>query len=464
MQETEAIANAPPLTMGDTTRRGLYPLVKRGFDIVFASIGLVALGAFGAVLAVAIKLSDGGPVFYRQRRVGLHGRPFSILKFRTMVVDADRRGPAVTQEKDPRITRIGRFLRRTKLDELPQLWNVLTGVMSFVGPRPEVPRYVDRYTPEQRQLLKFKPGITDLATLVFRDEETLLRGAKNVEEFYVAHCIPRKFKLNLQYAGRANLIEDVLIILETLCPYWLGVACGYALALGTSLWLAHQLRFEFQVPPSEQAALTGRALLIVPLQLLCLVWRRQMVGLLSYFDLQEMHRLASGLGLAACIQLVLWFVTDGDLMPARSIVVINTILAFVILAGTRTFLRNVREARASRAREAADAPGILRIGIVGAGELGAWLARQLNTRQKGRRRVEAFFDDDPNKWNKRLCDIPVIGMPECILDGSWTGQLDEVILAIPGATSERTNQITAILGSASIRARTMPSLDEILTR
>lgn len=443
--------------------RRLYPVLKRLFDITCAFLGLVVLMPFGILIAFIVKLGDWGPVLYRQRRVGQHGKPFDIVKFRTMVVGAEKLGPSVTREEDPRITRIGRLLRKTKLDELPQLWNVLVGNMSFVGPRPEVPRYVERYTPEQRQLLNYKPGITDLATLVFRDEETLLRGATDVEEFYVKHCIPRKFRLNLQYAERANVVEDVFIILETLCPYWLSVVCTYVLALAFSLWLSYHMRFDFTVPEKEIVLMKRMGLFIIPVQLALLMWRRQFVGLLSYFDLPEMRQLASGLGLAALIQMLAWFITDGALMPPRSVIVMNFVIAFVVIGGTRMILRMLRETRSTRERRAVSRGGTLRVGIVGAGELGSWLAHEINFRHKGGRQVEAFFDDDPDKWQKELQGVRVVGMPECIADGSWSDKLDEVIVALPTATPERLKQIKSILGSANIRARTMPSLEQILS-
>src|SRR5579863_1302692 len=141
---------------------------KRLFDMFFAAFGLVIFSPVMLIAALLIKLEDRGPVMYRQRRVGKDGQPFTILKFRSMVVDADKAGALVTRHGDKRTTRAGRVLRKFKLDELPQLWNVLVGEMSFVGPRPEVPRYVDRYTTEQREILKLKPGITDMATVLFR--------------------------------------------------------------------------------------------------------------------------------------------------------------------------------------------------------------------------------------------------------------------------------------------------------
>jgi len=188
--------------------------MKRLFDITFSFLGLLVLCPLFAVLAVAIKASDGGTVFFRQERVGQGGKRFRILKFRSMVVNAERMGLSVTRDGDPRITRIGRFMRKTKLDELPQLWNVLVGEMSFVGPRPEVPRYVERYTEEQRKVLALKPGITDPAALAFRDEEQLLRGAEDMERFYVEYCVPKKVGLSLAYAERGGVWEDLGVIVR----------------------------------------------------------------------------------------------------------------------------------------------------------------------------------------------------------------------------------------------------------
>jgi lipopolysaccharide/colanic/teichoic acid biosynthesis glycosyltransferase len=193
-----------------------YPRAKRIYDVVFAAAGLAALSPLLLLIAIAVKCGDRGPVFYRQQRVGLFGKRFWIWKFRTMVVNADKIGLSVTKDGDARITPIGRLLRKTKLDELPQLWNVVRGDMSLVGPRPEVPRYVERYTEEQRQILGLKPGITDLASLEFSNEEEILSAASNVEEYYVGYCVPRKIELNRIYAERASIWQDTVLILKTL--------------------------------------------------------------------------------------------------------------------------------------------------------------------------------------------------------------------------------------------------------
>jgi lipopolysaccharide/colanic/teichoic acid biosynthesis glycosyltransferase len=189
---------------------------KRLFDIICAGGGLVIVSPALLLIAILVKLSDHGPILFKQQRVGGGGRLFWILKFRTMVANAERLGLSVTKAGDPRITRLGRFLRKSKLDELPQLWNVWRGDMSFVGPRPEVPGYVAKYSKQQKRVLRLKPGITDLATLEFRNEEELLQTAPDPERFYLDYCIPRKIELNLAYAENASLWKDIRIILQTL--------------------------------------------------------------------------------------------------------------------------------------------------------------------------------------------------------------------------------------------------------
>ncbi len=189
---------------------------KRVFDLFWTIPGLVVLSPLFGVIALWIKLDDGGPVFFRQERVGQNGQLFRIWKFRTMVVDAEKRGRPLTVGRDPRITRAGYRLRRYKLDELPQLLNVLRGEMSLVGPRPEVPRYVALYTPEQRRVLDLMPGITDPASIRYRHENELLSQAEDPEKVYVEEIMPEKIRINLDYAQRATIWSDFWVILQTL--------------------------------------------------------------------------------------------------------------------------------------------------------------------------------------------------------------------------------------------------------
>jgi lipopolysaccharide/colanic/teichoic acid biosynthesis glycosyltransferase len=188
---------------------------KRALDVLGAAAGLAVLWPALLLIAVLVRLQDGGPAFFRQERVGLGGKPFRMWKFRTMVPRADRLGAQLTVGRDPRITPIGHWLRKLKLDELPQLLNVLAGEMSLVGPRPEVERYVAMYTPEQRRILRLVPGITDPASIRYRDESEVLGRAQDPERLYVEEIMPEKIRLNLEYAARATALSDLGVILGT---------------------------------------------------------------------------------------------------------------------------------------------------------------------------------------------------------------------------------------------------------
>ncbi len=426
---------------------------KRLYDVLLSAGGLAVLSPLFLAIAALIKLADGGAVFYRQLRVGLHGQPFYIWKFRTMVPDADRSGPLVTRDSDARITWIGRILRKTKLDELPQLWNVLKGEMSLVGPRPEVSKYVERYTPEQRRILNLKPGITDLASVHFRNEELLLKNADDLEEFYVRHCLPRKVQLNLEYAARATLLRDTWIILQTICPYWICLLSVYSLVLGLSFWLSCELVYDFTLPPGLRDDFAGAMMAVVAVQLGTLIWRKQCKGLLSYFSLPELRQVVLAFGFACLLMLGLWVLTHRAWLP-RNLILVDSLFSFCALCGFRLLLRFWRE-RASANDAASDSPPV-RVGIVGAGRTGSQLVRELMAGTPFGRTVVAFFDDDCQKWHKRIHEIPVVGMPECLLDG-WAGRLDEVIIATPNAPPSRIREIRRLLQEIGLRTFAAPS-------
>ncbi len=188
-------------------------MVKRLLDVTAALIGLLVLAPIFVVIAILIRLDSPGPVFFNGKRVGQYGKIFDILKFRSMVSDAPQRGAAITSQDDPRITRIGKVLRKTKVDELPSLVNVLKGEMSLVGPRPEAPYWVERYTPQQRAVLNVKPGITGLAQVKYRHEEALLRTA-DLETTY-PRIMNDKLSIDLGYVENQSLVLDLRILLET---------------------------------------------------------------------------------------------------------------------------------------------------------------------------------------------------------------------------------------------------------
>ncbi len=189
--------------------------MKRIFDILFSLIVLAVFLPFGIVIALIILLTSKGGVFYVQKRIGRHEKPFGLLKFRTMRKDADKLGKLTVGMRDPRITGIGYFLRKYKLDEFPQFINVLLGSMSVVGPRPEVKEYVDLYTPAQKQVLNVKPGITDYASLEYFEENELLGKSTDPRKTYIEEVMPAKLELNKKYASNPSLGQDVKIVWKT---------------------------------------------------------------------------------------------------------------------------------------------------------------------------------------------------------------------------------------------------------
>ena len=190
--------------------------IKRIFDFIASFVGLILLSPLFLIVAFLIKKEDGGSIFFRQTRVGQNGKFFKIYKFRTMVENAENLGAQVTKGDDPRITRIGKVLRKYKIDELPQLINVLKGEMSLVGPRPEVPKYVEAFKEDYKEILKVKPGITDYASLEYKDENELLKNINNPEEIYLKQILPEKIKYYKRYIKDISFWTDLKLIFRTI--------------------------------------------------------------------------------------------------------------------------------------------------------------------------------------------------------------------------------------------------------
>lgn len=188
--------------------------MKRSFDVILSGIGILIFLPFGLLIALFIKCDSRGPVFFKQKRVGLNGKLFDLIKFRTM--KCHMTGLKITSADDPRVTRVGKYLRKWKIDEIPQLINTIKGDMSLVGPRPEVPDYIQFYDTEQLKVLSVRPGITDLASIKYRNESLLFKEVENVNEYYVNNIMPDKIKLNLEYVNGRSLFSDISLILKTI--------------------------------------------------------------------------------------------------------------------------------------------------------------------------------------------------------------------------------------------------------
>ena len=191
-------------------------MLKRFFDLILSLMGLLITVPILFLITILIKISSSGPVFYKQVRVGKNNKDFEIFKFRTMHVNADKNGLLTIGGRDPRVTSIGYYLRKFKLDELPQLINVFKGDMSFVGPRPEVRQFVNLYSEIQKKVLNVKPGITDLASIEFRNENEILSKEEDPKQYYIDYIMPKKLEINLKYINQRNLLKDFVVIIKTI--------------------------------------------------------------------------------------------------------------------------------------------------------------------------------------------------------------------------------------------------------
>jgi len=197
-------------------------MIKRIFDFIFSLLLILILSPFLLLISIMIAADSKGGIFFIQKRVGKNNRDFNIFKFRTMHIGSDKKGLLTVGRKDERITRTGLFLRKYKLDELPQLFNVLTGNMSFVGPRPEVRKYVEKYNAEQLKVLNMKPGITDFASIDYSNENEILAQSSSPEDAYINTIMPAKLELNLKYIREQSFLTDIKIILKTIGKVFLG--------------------------------------------------------------------------------------------------------------------------------------------------------------------------------------------------------------------------------------------------
>ncbi len=215
MANSTSFGDSTTAGAGLPRRRPVYAALKRIFDVTAASAGLALTAPLLIIAAVAVRLDSPGPVFFLQERMGRNFHSFRIYKFRTMVVDAQRRGGQITAGADPRITRVGRWLRQLKIDELPQLLNVVRGDMSLVGPRPEVPRYVEMFRDEYASVLSVRPGITDPASVKYRDEAAMLAASADPEAEYIGRILPDKLAITQAYVARATFWSDLAVLLRT---------------------------------------------------------------------------------------------------------------------------------------------------------------------------------------------------------------------------------------------------------
>lgn len=465
--------------------------MKRAVDICLASLGLIILLPLLAIIALLIKLDSPGPVIFRQIRVGQGFRLFSIRKFRTMVMNDLTDGPLLTIGRDRRITRVGHVLRGLKLDELPQLWNVLVGDMSLVGPRPEVPRYVERARSEFAEVLVVRPGITDLASLKYIDEAAILATSSNPEEEYQYKVLPEKLRLAKLYVRHMSLRLDFAIIIQTLLhiaklPFvvltlpelkavvevsvaspWTGLSSFITkwrrpiiviVDVGLIVlanYLAFFLRYDGNIPQSEHNVFEQTVLGLVAVRGIAFALYGLNEGLWRYTSLWDLQSILKGV-LVSTVAFVGWvYWVMGIYSYPRSIFAIDAILIVGFLAGTRLSSRVLRDKVVFQKRR--------RVLVIGAGDSGERVVREMKTRSIFNCHPIGLVDDNRLLLNQRIHGVRVLGGMQDIPKLMEALKPEVVVVAVPSPTPEFLRDLVIKLEPYDVSIKTLPGKEELLT-
>ncbi len=465
-------------------------MITRVLDFIFAAVALVILAPLFVLVALAIKWDSRGPVFFSQLRVGRNLNPFHIHKFRTMVANAAAIGKPITVAGDSRITRVGRLLRRFKIDELPQLVNVLKGEMSLVGPRPEVPRYVELHRDDYAEILRVRPGLTDLASLQFINEAEVLAFADNADREYEERILPEKIRLQKLYARHASVWLDASIVLQTLLRIlgvplvllripesdpqlsrhnatavrlthlilrWrrpVVVLLDFCLIVAAN-YIAFWLRFDGAIPETEtQLFLTALPwVLLIRGAGFALFGLNQ--GLWRYTSLWDLKNILGGVCLSSVVLAAIVYGAMGLSGYPRSILAIDSLLLIGFVTGVRLPFRLLREKSLPR--------GEKRVLIVGAGDTGERIVREMRTNKSFKYEPIGFIDDDISALHQRIHGVKVLGMREDLARILAEKQPDEVVLALRNAAPSVLREMISLLASFKVAIKTVPSLEELMT-
>lgn len=465
--------------------------MKRTCDICLAALGLIILSPLLAVIALLIKFDSPGPVIFRQIRVGQGFRPFAIRKFRTMVANDLTNGPLLTIGQDCRITRFGHVLRGLKLDELPQLWNVLVGDMSFVGPRPEVPRYVEQARAEFAEVLAVRPGITDLASLKYIDESAILAASSNPEEEYQHKVLPEKLRLAKLYVRHMSLRLDFAIIIQTLLHIaklplvvltlpelkaavevsvdspWTGLSSFITrwrrplivvIDVGLIIlanYLAFFLRYDGNIPQSEHNVFEQTVLGLVAVRGIAFALYGLNEGLWRYTSLWDLQNILKGV-LVSTVAFIGWvYWVMGIHSYPRSIFAIDAILIVGFLAGMRLSSRVLRDKVVFQKRR--------RVLVIGAGDSGERVVREMKTRSVFNCHPIGLVDENGLLLNQRIHGVRVLGGMQDIPKLMESLKPEVVVVAVPNPTPEFLRDLVIKLEPFDVSIKTLPGKEELLT-
>ena len=446
-------------------------MAKRVFDIIFSALGLLILAPFLLGIAVWIRLTSRGPALFRQVRAGRDGREFFLIKFRTMVADAPRMGLQLTVAGDPRITPIGRVLRSAKLDELPQLWNVLIGDMSLVGPRPEVPKYVAMYDAEQRRVLSVRPGITDYASITYFDENLLLSKSADPEGTNIGEVMPHKLRLNMQYLQRRSMVEDVRVILATLLIALIRVFGRFgravqvladATVVAAAFLLAFALRFDFDPPDLFRKQL----ILLLPYTVLARLLMNVVFGvyrtLWRYVSIYEVFRFAKSVGAVTAVLLAFRLVQPENpyYRVPMSVILFEGVLSFLGMVGVRFLRRWLHETTSVSPVPAVTLEKTI---VIGAGDNGRAIAHEIRLRPTLGLSVVGFLDDDPDKRGLEIDGRKVLGSLDDMEEVQGRTGFSKALLSIADLPLQMRVEITERCARRGAGVLVLPGASQLIS-
>jgi lipopolysaccharide/colanic/teichoic acid biosynthesis glycosyltransferase len=432
-------------------------MIKRTFDIVLALLGLILLCPFFLAAAILIKLDSKGPVFFRQVRVGKNGTPFEMLKFRTMMESMHWAGPPVAPRNDPRVTSFGAILRRFKINEFPQLFNVLKGDMSFVGPRPEVPELFAFYGPEEKRIVSVRPGIVGPSQIQMRNEEELYAEDVDPKEYYLTHILPKKLKIDLEYVDNRSFLKDILFIVHGILITLTGAITRRHLFENSeqiavfvcdtficafSYLLAYFLRFEGQLSPVHQEIILRTLPCVVVGRMLALTYYGLYGTLVFYMSYDDLIKVLKGVTVSSLLIILLTFLV-GERSHPRSVFAIDWFIVIGLLEGYRMAIRILRRRLKGDRKKLRK-----RILIYGADGMGDLAVRYWRMERDGE--VVGFVDNDPKKLRKRFRGLKILGSRHDIEAIVRLYHVDQVVIATRDIASEELDHIESLCDEADV--------------
>ncbi len=446
-------------------------MLKRTVDLLIATVGLIVLLPLLLVVALLIKIDSSGSVFFRQVRVGLNGELFRIFKFRTMIVGAYKMGSRLTVKRDPRVTRVGQILRWFKIDELPQLINVVLGDMSLIGPRPEDPHFVAHYTADQRRVLTVRPGMVGPSQILGRDElESYPEGLKDTEAYYVQHILPEKLQRDLEYVATSSFTGDMVLLARGLWAtvrgavktkfLWrrrhrIGLFAIDALLVVASGYLAFMMRYDFTWPADRRFLIP--LLIVLGVRATALMYYGAYQGVFAYFGLWDLVALFKAVSVSAVISAGLTFFVGLQSFP-RSVFVIDWAVILFMLAGVRYGLRAlVRQRWRERGQRRQKAL------VVGAGVGGEQIARTLLEDPLCPYRPVGFIDEMPERWGSLIHGVRVLGGATELPLAVSANNIKAVFVCMSDLSDSAAREVVEVCEQAGVEYRVVPTLSDLLS-